>query len=241
MRLLAEQLAATQVPAHSHNGLHFKTICRDCNGLIGAWDAALGQLATEAEILVSQRLPFPRTVDLSLRPGAILRSILGHFVAAKLQDDQVPTDQRIREYLLGNSPLYENIKVYCWLYPSVATVVSRDFTFVQTIGAGVPSPGLISVIKFFPLAFCMVDGRGHLEVADSINFAQFSSIGPDEQCNIAVTKNHLVHLGMPELPRQDHIVLGGRTYSDSVTTVYPNERSGKSRNTRIYDTMGRRG
>ena len=107
---------------------------------------------------------------------------------------------------------------------------------IQTIGAGVPSPGLVSVIKFFPLAFCMVDESGHLEVADSIKFAQFSSIGPDQQRNIAVTKNHLVHLGMPELPRQDHIVLGGRTYSDSVTTVYPNERSAKSKNTRILTT-----
>jgi hypothetical protein len=219
-RIYAEELIAPQVDAKSRNGLKFRTLCKRCNGdLLGAWDGAVGELADQAARIVQPLIALPTTVPIAVRSGAILRSFLGHVVACKVQDDAVPIDQRIRDYLMGLAPLPASIKAYCWLYPFSPTVVSRDFTFVVAEGEGGSSPGIVSVVKFFPLAFCVLDGQGSLNGNGITELHQFASMEPSDTAAIHLHRAPIVQPGWPERALGNHIVLGGRTYADSVTTV----------------------
>jgi len=221
-RVSADELIAQQVDAKSRNGLKFRTLCRACNGdLLGAWDEALGDFSKRSATLLSSPVALPGSVSLSIRAGAVLRSVLGHVVAAKVEDDQVPIDQKIRDYLLGKSPLDGAIKVYCWLYPFEPTVVARDFTFVEVEGVGGKSPGIVSVVKFFPLAFCVLDGKGDLNPECVTPLHQFSALDPQTIVDIKVSRKPIVHPGRPERAMGNHIVLGGKSYVDSVTTAPP--------------------
>ena len=104
--MYAEELIERQVDSKSHNGLKWRTLCRPCNGdIVGRWDPALGDFTKHAEQMLSPRVVLPRSITLKIRGGAVLRSILGHMVAAKTQGDAVPVDAKIREHLLGKSPL----------------------------------------------------------------------------------------------------------------------------------------
>lgn len=149
----------------------------------------------------------------------VLRSLLGHIAAAKTQDDAVKTDDKIRDYLVGGGPLDPAIKVYCWIYPYRPIVVAKDFTFVEVEGEGGKSSGLVSVIKFFPLAFCVLDGSGDLNAERITTLHEFAKLGSDSLAEIALWRTPIIQPGWPERAMGNHIVLGGRTYVDSVTTV----------------------
>lgn len=219
-RIYAEELVARQVDAKSGNGLKFRTLCKDCNGkLLGPWDAALGEFAESVERIAEPRLELPDQVSISIKAGAVVRSILGHIVAAKVHDDEVTTDARVREYLNGRAPLPASFKVYCWLYPFEGTIVSRDFTFVDLEPPGRKSPGLVSVIKFYPLAFCLIDGDGSLFEDYVSGLHQYAASEPHDTTTIRLLRKPLVQPGYPERAIGNHLVLGGSTYIDSVTTV----------------------
>jgi len=218
-RMQGHLLRARQVDAKSLNGLKFRTLCRDCNSMLGAWDNALGGFAAQVKSVIIPAVVLPDLVTLTVRPGAVLRSVLGHVVAAKVQDDKVTTDQKIRDYLLGSNGLDPAIKVYCWPYPAGVTVVSRDFTFVDVEGEGGKSPGLISVVKFHPLAFCVLDGHDQLKEAQYLTELHgFANTDPRDEATVQIRIRPPVYPPWPETAHGNHLVLGGRTYVDSVTT-----------------------
>ncbi|TAN30917.1 hypothetical protein EPN29_14210 [bacterium] len=221
-RIYAAELVARQVDSRSHNGLKYRTLCKSCNGrLIGRWDDALGEFTRQVESIVSPALALPDRVSFNVRPGAIVRPLLGHVVAAKTQDDAIATDEKIRDYLVRNRALDSAVKVYCWLYPYRPIVVSRDFTFLEVEGESGKSPGIVSVIKFFPLAFCVLDGAGEVNAERITTLREFTTMDVDARADIALWRTPVIQPGWPERAMGNHLVLGGRTYVDSVTTVAP--------------------
>jgi hypothetical protein len=170
-------------------------------------------------IVVTASIRLPQRIVLRARASAILRSVLGHIVAAKTQDDQVPLDGKIRSYLADSEALDPSIKVYCWLYPFLPIVVARDFTFVVVRQNAEGSPGIVSVLKFFPLAFCVVDGRGGLNPEGLTTLHEFATRDTNDLIDLTVWRDPLLPPGWPERSQGDHVVLGGRTYIDSVTTL----------------------
>lgn len=223
-RVYADELIARQVDARSRNGLKFRTICKPCNGdLLGSWDGALGAFAEQARLLLAENLVKPARVHLRIRAGAVLRSVLGHMLSVKVQDDDIPVDGKIRDYLLGRAPLDPSIVVYCWLYPFGPTVISRDFTFVEVVGKGGKSPGIVSVIKFFPLAFCILDARGPHGPGGAVTpLHQFAELDISTEADIEMFTSPIIHPGWPERAMGNHVVLGGRAHTDSLTTLAPN-------------------
>jgi hypothetical protein len=223
-RIYAEELVARQVDARSNNGLKWRTLCRPCNGdIVGRWDPALGEFTKQLEAIVSPTLVLPQVVSFSIRGGAVLRSVLGHVLAAKTKSDAVPADSKIREFLRGLGPLHPNVEVYCWLYPYRPIVVARDFTWVELEGGGSASPGLATVIKFFPLAFLIVDANGKGSVDSRFMTALHSYATLDEKSviDVSVCRSPIIAPGWPERTMGNHVVLGGQTYIDAVTTVTP--------------------
>ena len=211
-----------QVDSKSNNGLKWKTLCRQCNGdIVGCWDPALGEFTKRAEVLLSRSVMLPKCVALKIRGGAVLRSILGHVVAAKTQGDAVPMDAKIRDYLLGRTTLHPAVQVFCWLYPFPPIIVARDFSWVEVVGEGGGSPGLATVVKFFPLAILVLDAneKGTLETKYMTPIHPFASMGDVDEAEIEMWRDPIFHPGWPERAMGNHVVIGGRSYRDSVTTV----------------------
>ena len=149
-RIYAEELIAQQVDAKSNNGLKWRTLCKVCNGeRIGRWDPALGDFTKQVETIISSSsLVLPQKLTMNIRGGAVLRSLLGHVLAAKIQGVAVKIDTKIRDYLLDRTPLDPRVIVYCWVYPYRPIIVARDFTWVEIVGEGGSSPVSTSIIKF---------------------------------------------------------------------------------------------
>lgn len=224
-RLFGGELAARQVDKRSGNGLKFRTLCEVCNGqILGSWDAALGDFTKAAERIAESSLELPNQVSLTIQAGAVVRSVLGHILATKVQDDEVTTDERIRKYLNDTAALPVSFKVYCWLYPFEPTVVSRDFTFVDLQPPGRPNPGIVSVIKFYPLAFCLVDGEGELDEKYVTSLHLYAAMQPSDEMAIEFRCKPIVRPEYPQHAYRTHAVLGGRTYMDSVFAVGENPR-----------------
>ncbi len=221
-RIYADELIARQVDSTSKNGLKWKTLCRPCNGdLVGRWDPALGDFTKQAEAIIAPSLTLPQRVSLAIHGGAVVRSILGHVVAAKTEGDAVPLDAKARDYLLGRAPLDAAMQIYCWLYPYHPIVVSRDFTWVEVEGEGNASPGVATVIKFYPLAFLIVDatGRGTIDTQYMTALHRFAALGDKDTVTVDIWRAPVIHPGWPERAMGNHLVLGGRSYVDSVTTA----------------------
>jgi hypothetical protein len=217
-RVFERELAAPQFGVKSHNGLKFRTLCKTCNSeLLGSWDTAIGDFSRQAAPIALPTVDLPDKVTISVRPGAIVRSFLGHIIAAKVRDEESKTDATIRAYLTGSAALPATFKVYCWLYPFEPVIVSLDFTFVQ-IGSPLPSPGVVSVVKFFPLGFCFIDGNGSLAEDHITALHGFAELAPSETATITLARKPVLDPAYPNLPRGNHMVLGGRTYTDSITT-----------------------
>ena len=88
-------------------------------------------------------------------------------------------------------------------------------------GQGTQSPGTLSSLKFFPLAFCVLDGNGVLNIPNAVDLQGFASLDPSEEREITISRVPAVEDWWPERPRGNHVVLGGRSYIDSITTVAP--------------------
>jgi hypothetical protein len=221
-RIYAEQLIARQVDAKSLNGLKWRTLCRSCNGdRLGRWDTALGDLASKVIAFISGGPNDPAYAQIEFCGGAVLRSLLGHALAAKQEMDAVPIDRKLRDYIMGRAPLDPKVGVYWWLYPFLPTVVARDFTWVEVEGEGGGSPGLATVIKFLPLGFMIIDesASANFDTSKLWPLHQHAAIDDNAVVGQAVNRMGLVNPGWPERPMGNHVVLGGRTYTDAVTTV----------------------
>jgi hypothetical protein len=182
---------------------------------------ALGDLASKAMAFISGGPNDPPNAQIEFRGGAVLRSILGHMLAAKQQMDAVPVDQKLRDYIMGRARLDPKIGIYWWLYPFLQTVVARDFTWVEVEGSGGKSPGLATVIKFLPLSFMIIDKNtsANFDTTKLWPLQQHAVLDDNSVVLQAVNRMGLIHPGWPERPIGNHLVLGGKTYSDAVTTV----------------------
>jgi hypothetical protein len=177
------------------------------------YDAALGALSSN--ILSEER---PHTVsgirEVEVRAGAVLRSVLGHILAAKLESDNVAVDEWIRAYLNGQQ-LDPRLKVYLWLYPYHLAVVARDFVF-RNIGNWWIMDGLSSVLKFLPLAFLVTDASVELPFTQ---LHPFASLSPTGTAKINLEYNVIMQPFWPERPDRNHVVLGGAAFFDAICTI----------------------
>jgi len=223
-RIYADEMIAESIDVRARGGLRYKTLCETCNGnkVLGGWDDALGEFTAQVETIVDPALDLPQHVTFHVRAGAILRSILGHIVAAKTQDDDSALDHNIREYLLGRAQLDPEIRVYAWLYPYRPIVVARDFMFFQIAGDGLQVGGLASLIKFYPLAFCVLDHEhSSIDTHFLTTLHELADTAPDASADLVVWRSPIIDPSWPQRPKGNHMVIAGKTFFDSVTTTEP--------------------
>jgi hypothetical protein len=151
----------------SQNGLRFQTLCGRCNNTLlgGRYDPELKRACRRVGVVLraAERIHLPGNLDVQIQTHRLLRSIVGHLMAAhgsKDQNSPLPGFEQglwhdLREYFLDESlPIPPHIRVYYWPFPNTRHVIVPALGISSWDGK---HSLLGAMIKFFPLAFCVVD------------------------------------------------------------------------------------
>lgn len=206
-------------PRISQNGITYKTLCNPCNNLVGKkYDWALGEFSQKIESFVETNLSLPDSFDIECYPNAMMRSVLGHLIAAKTETDQVAVDQLIRPCILNSSlPIPDDIHIFYWVYPYEKTVILRDFG-MPAIRGRLGTSGFFNLIKFYPIAFLIAHQLSSYERLSSLH--QFDKLSPSTKANIQINLRSVKSSTWPEecLGLENYLLVG-RAANDSVYAV----------------------
>jgi hypothetical protein len=215
----------TGKPAHSQNGVKFRTICDHCNNVkLGAThDPHLIDFCNELSIflraVVNSRLFVGHKRPFAVMPQRIAKAIVGHLLAGCIPEDYeqapitAPVPDALRNYFLNeNEPFPENIDIYYWLYPSKLQVIVNYFTSSDIRYKGF---FMASVLKFFPLAFLLVFDKPKFAIIPHHCLLQNKNIGIDDVSSLIIDFDNIPPLNWPEAPGDHNIVM----FNDSITLV----------------------
>ena len=146
-------------PTIIQSGLKYRTICKKCNEFLGhQYDPALIALAKFVSHALTSPLILPRPLNIRTRPAAILRSVLGHLLAAKIETDSSLFDNEVRPCILDATiPVPEKYRLHYWIYPYRTAVVMRDSLSIELAMSSPNRHIYFQLLKFYPIAFCVLD------------------------------------------------------------------------------------
>lgn len=197
----------------SQSGIRFKTICRSCNGRLHDYDRKLIAFSRNIldELRRNQDDPAFNEVIVDGYPNAVMRSILGHLLAAKVETDKTGVDEKIRSFILDDSKsIPETVSVYYWFYPYPNVRIARDFVrFFNN-----KQCGFNSVIKFPPVGFLVTD-LPNIRGLENLN--KFKDNGPDYKTKITLMLRPFNREGWPEEVGDDNpFTAFGKSFCNSL-------------------------
>ena len=118
----------------SQNGLKYRTLCRECNSLLGTrYDHVIVDFTRSVRTYseaTSLYLPSP-VVHHPVRVQRLMKGILGHLLAAKTNLDEATFDRTTRKYVLEEEePLPESLHIFYWTYLYDVVQVRAGFPHV---------------------------------------------------------------------------------------------------------------
>jgi hypothetical protein len=150
---------------HTQDGVKFHSICADCNNrLLGhRYDPEMNRLSAAitsiAKAAQTGLLILPERISVTVKTHFLLRSIIGHLIAAiESPDPSKPLPvyrsaklAAMRDYFFDETlPLPPNVTCYYWLYPYPETVIVKSLAIDSSDGG----PYVIGdLLKFFPVAY----------------------------------------------------------------------------------------
>lgn len=208
---------------YSQNGLKFPTICVSCNTNLQKYDASLRYLVYEIKKYINSRLFLPMHIQITTRPNAIIRCILGHLLSSKTEVDSSAEDQKFRECVRNpDIPIPSNVYIYYWLYRYDTMKVFRDYVMPRRRGYFSGPPGVFHAIKFFPISFLVTDFEGY-EALYSLNKFRNIPFTSEESITFKLDQNYPEH--WPETVGNDNFLLLGNSMFDSKSAVKKEERA----------------
>jgi len=192
----------------AQNGVKFVTLCGGCNGKMKHGDKILKRFAADVRRIIESPIYHLRPVKVATKPNHILRSVLGHLVAAKPQTDKVPYDASVRPCLMDYSvPIPNDIHVYFWVYPFRTIRICRDF-LMPTVRGRYDAFSTFQVLKFYPLAFLVTDAPNYHPI---YSWDDYRVIGLNQPFDVTLHLDGVPPEDWPESPDNDNLVLMGRT------------------------------
>jgi hypothetical protein len=201
-----------QQPRQFQAGVSFRSLCERCNTqVLGAkYDPALGEFSAQVRALASSPLTLPHALDVTIRPQAIMRSVLGHLAAQGVERYQKgPYTEPIRDYLLDSDlPLPSPLRIYYWLYPYRSTVLIRDMARIEHLGSG---RGAVAfwLMKFYPLAFMVTLSESSQRLYRMDDLDRFAHLPFKEHVTVRLSLWRLIPGHWPENPQGTAAVLSG--------------------------------
>lgn len=203
-------------PKESQNGVKYRTICSECNAFLGSeYDEILNDFARSCGRYLKTSLKLPTTVKHKVKPQRLLKAILGHLVAAKIEIDETEFDQAAREYVLNiDAPLPTGLHVFYWMYPYDCSITIRDFVMFTPRGTFNEST-VFQTLKYFPVAYLCCNQE---EYAGLESLSRYGACRLDEEVDLPITLKRVEDPYWPESPSDEdnNIVIVGQSALNSI-------------------------
>lgn len=201
----------------SQNGVKFRTICQDCNSILGKrYDPIINDFAISVGRYLKSTLTFPPVVHHRTKPARLIRGILGHLLAAKIDVDDVVFDREVREFLFNEDmPIPENIHIFYWLYPYDHTVITRDFV-MPSVRGNYNNIAFFHTLKSFPIAYLISDVSGY---SDLFELTIYRNVGIDEEVEIPIDLRRIEHPCWPDMADKGNFIIGGQSFVSSISAL----------------------
>jgi hypothetical protein len=158
-------------------GLKFRTICRDCNSLIGDYDRDLIEFAQVFASIARSGLALPQGAKIQIRPNSIIKSIAGHIVASitehtlghPMLDDSMLSiyEAAVKEFYTATREILFDHEaaipsrwhVYYWPFPHLHTAIQPQMTIfgLRSYSLDPDDMTFCQILKFFSLGFLICD------------------------------------------------------------------------------------
>ena len=207
-----------QKPEISYDGLKFRTICADCNSLIGSqYDPALNEFAITVGNFLKSSLEFPEVLHVEIRPTAVARAVLGHLLAARLSEIDTFYDSDIRSLIFDPEiPLPDSLSVFYWVHPYAQQIVLRDALMPKKRG-DFSDFQRIGILKYFPLGF-LVTNISEYEGLNALT--QWRNEPASTVVKVPIRLKHIRDAFWPEAPTPGNFLFFGQEGLESIR-AYP--------------------
>jgi hypothetical protein len=200
----------------SQNGLKFRTICRECNSLLGKkYDPVLIDFSTSVGRYLKSNLHFPKIVHHRTKPAVLIRSILGHLLTAKILFEDGGFELRAREAFFNDSiSIPEELFVFYWIYPYSQFKIMRDFIMPTRRGKFKNKDlALYNMLKFFPIAY-LISTKPLYE--DLFELSRYRDCSIDQNVVIPIQLDRIMSSDWPERIDPSNFIIGGQALVDSI-------------------------
>ena len=146
----------------SQNGIKFRTLCSNCNNTILGrnYDVEFKKLVDCLyDIYITPGEMAQYVILQGLKVNKIVRSIVGHLLAAREDFNNKKLENDLRSFLLDESSLPpKDFKLLYYTYPYNTVMIIRDVVPVKIGNPEYKVPNsLLSCLNTFPLAFILVN------------------------------------------------------------------------------------
>ncbi len=213
----------------SPDGVKYRTICKDCNSFLGAeFDEVINKLNSDITKLVSTQLIMPDTITVKTYPLRLMKGLIGHLLAARIDFWDEPFENELRDFVLNpRKTCLENVFIAYFSRPHASTITVRDIVMPKVRG-NFSDLGFFSVMKYFPMGFIFSDQPNYAGLND---LNSFSTANYDDEAELPVgLKNHF-NEHWPEEPDTDNILFGGNELLKAVYAKPPAKKDLKEKTT----------
>ncbi len=199
----------------SQNGVKYRTICSVCNNeRLGAeLDPILNDFTKSISLFLKSELTFPQFIEIETKPNLLIRAILGHLLAAKINIDDSEIDKSIRNFLFNYSvPIPDDINIFYWIYPFDKIVIIRDFA-MPSVRNKFQDIGIFSIIKFFPIAYLLTDLN---EYEGLPSLTSYKTRKFDDKAKITINLKNIKTQDWPDNIDKGNFIIGGAGLDSSV-------------------------
>ena len=162
---------------------------------------------------LKSNLILPSFVEIETKPTSIIRAVLGHLLAAKIEPDDSEIDKQIREFVFDyESPIPDALNLLYWIYPYNDIVIMRDFG-MPAIRNNFSDIGIFSVLKFFPVAYLLADLNKYENLPA---LTDYRNLGAAQLAKININLRNVKESDWPDRVDPGNIILGGARFDSSV-------------------------
>ena len=201
----------------SQSGLKFRTICKACNEWLGAeLDPTYISFSRQIGQLINSKLHLPNRIKISTFPNRLVRAIIAHLLAVKVDMDNALFEQCARKCARNlQYPIPECINIFYWVYPYSTQVAVRDVGMLFRRGHFGGKIMFCHLLKGYPIAFLVTNSTAYESLPSML---PYMSNYPDYECEIEIDLSRVEDRDWPERVDEGNLLIGGHSFSSSVVS-----------------------
>lgn len=198
----------------SQNGMKFRTICPECNNLIGSkYDVVFNDFIKRLIISIKNEFEKTKFIEIGVNIEVLVKSIFAHMLAAKGEIENTVPDSKMKEFLLEDKD-FEYFNIHYWFYPYYVNQVIRDILVAKI---NVHDNALVSVLKLYPIAFLVTDSN--LFLGDIPRLNDYYDDISDNSIVIKFDLSKFYDFRWPIIVDNNTLIAGGQSLNSSVFAI----------------------